>query len=90
MAHQILTADAGWNDTPDYTAGTETEVELINPHGLAVTFITSSDDTKPTLAETHASPLKPKSARAFTLAANERLWVSCPATQSPKSLTLHY
>lgn len=78
MSYQQLTAGAAWPDTPQYTAASEMDVEIINPRPETVKWITTPDDTKPTLPETDASPIGPGQSRAITLAAGERLWLAVP------------
>jgi len=78
MAYQQLSVTADWPISAQFIAVGETQIRLVNSHGDNLFWITTPDDTVPTLTGLQASPIQGGQVEDVTLQDGEHLWVAAP------------
>ena len=92
MAYQSLTVSNAWPASPQFTAASDTDVALVNPNtgdGATLFWVTTPDDTQPTITPEEAMPVPPRDSGSFQLLSGERLWIAAPGlSNGPVKATL--
>lgn len=92
MAFQIVSVTPDWPASPHYTASGETPIRIVNSlNGNDVFWVTTADDTVPSLDPERAGRIRRDAHQDLTLADGERLWLGTESNASSTlSVTLLY